>query len=712
MTKPWEYQIHEIKNDFKGNKKRIHPKRSIIIISKFGYNHLAGPLGCLFLSISEKDFAKTNGNIDSIMSKSFYVAACFVDANKIQEEENEEDNIILKLLHKHLTKLQKKGMFAKNSTLIVDNVVNIKAERFKSIRFKPRFVESDLEKTLMAKSEEIGTNWLKKHMKKISKKYPVYNFEQHLGKATQNHFEEINSNGYTPEHRRNLTPIEKLGSIEKCMKFVKESDFNYDEELLSHLNEKEYYVGIDEVGVESLAGPMVASAVILPNNHSISRLPIDSKDLKADTTIVNLAKEVKENVLFSVTFSIDGHIVDEFGTQPSSEILWYACAKKVREYLPNIEIVIDGKYGIPETENVTPIIKADTTHDNVSAAAIYSKWVCDNELREFHKEDNRYNFSKHKGYHTVEHLKNIDKFGISAFHRKKMTEKRMAEGYELDELYLSINQLKKMVRLISDIYNDYPKLFDEFAENLFIGNSGRIFKGIHPSPKVTYYLRKIYYSLVDKANKKNIKIRKEIFEGERPENIENEQIKNSTKTVTVKMENCFENAVQLFREIIDLAKNHNKTIHQPTKVFLRRVYDEKIKNRKALSDEEFLKLNRAKKRLENQKVRPKEDTSIATHFRTYDLYSKGLSVEEISNKRKVGKSTIVKHLIECFALGLFVDISPFYNDNFEDEIIQCINKVGFEKLKPIKDKLPKEVSYNDIRIAAIKKGYYKPKKTA
>lgn len=57
------------------------------------------------------------------------------------------------------------------------------------------------------------------------------------------------------------------------------------------------YAGIDEVGVSSIAGPIVAATVILPENHGIKELPIDSKRL-TNEKIKELSKIIKEKAMY------------------------------------------------------------------------------------------------------------------------------------------------------------------------------------------------------------------------------------------------------------------------------------------------------------------------------------------------------------------------------------------------------------------------------
>jgi len=90
---------------------------------------------------------------------------------------------------------------------------------------------------------------------------------------------------------------------------------------------------------------------------------------------------------------------------------------------------------------------------------------------------------------------------------------------------------------------------------------------------------------------------------------------------------------------------------------------------------------------------------------TYDCYLEGLSLKEISEKRNFTINTIIEHLSKCEEHGQDIDWSKFINDPAKEEkILSIINQIGLEKLKPIKEALPEDISYEDIKIIIAKNG--------
>lgn len=88
---------------------------------------------------------------------------------------------------------------------------------------------------------------------------------------------------------------------------------------------------------------------------------------------------------------------------------------------------------------------------------------------------------------------------------------------------------------------------------------------------------------------------------------------------------------------------------------------------------------------------------------TYNSYLEGHSLKEIAKIRNFTSSTILEHLSKCEEKGKKVDWSRFIIDpQLEEDILDVIKRVGIEKLKPIKDELPEDVGYEDIKLVIIK----------
>jgi len=98
----------------------------------------------------------------------------------------------------------------------------------------------------------------------------------------------------------------------------------------------------------------------------------------------------------------------------------------------------------------------------------------------------------------------------------------------------------------------------------------------------------------------------------------------------------------------------------------------------------------------------REGTTLkgATHFLTYELYQRGMTLEEIAEERKLSASTIAMHLVYLSGNGYDVDLEALVSTAERLDIERAIARVGFEnnQLKPIFDYLQGRYDYTKIRI--------------
>jgi ATP-dependent DNA helicase RecQ len=85
---------------------------------------------------------------------------------------------------------------------------------------------------------------------------------------------------------------------------------------------------------------------------------------------------------------------------------------------------------------------------------------------------------------------------------------------------------------------------------------------------------------------------------------------------------------------------------------------------------------------------------------TAALFVKGLDIEAIMEQRKLAKSTIMAHLIEEITAGKEINIRGLISEEKELMVKSVILQTGAEKLTPIKERLPEEITYDEIRLVA------------
>jgi ribonuclease HII len=185
--------------------------------------------------------------------------------------------------------------------------------------------------------------------------------------------------------------------------------------------EKMYYrrgynriAGVDEVGRGTLAGPVVAAAVILPKDGIGERL-FDSK---------KISSKKREHLYQTILSKAQGVGIGIIGQEEIDRInilqatlKAMALAIQTLPILPDF-ILIDGSQGITLPVPQKTIRKGDQLCDSIAAASIVAKVTRDRMMLECHQQYPQYNFARHKGYGTEEHRKAIEKFGICELHRK------------------------------------------------------------------------------------------------------------------------------------------------------------------------------------------------------------------------------------------------------------------------------------------------------
>jgi ribonuclease HII len=173
--------------------------------------------------------------------------------------------------------------------------------------------------------------------------------------------------------------------------------------------------GCDEAGRGCLAGPVVAAAVILPNEFK-NILINDSKQLTEKSR--NFLRQIieKESISWAVAF-VDNHEIDKINILNASFLAMNNAIAQL-EVKPQ-HLIIDGNR-FKNTSNIpyTCIVKGDSKYLSIAAASILAKTHRDEYMLKIHQKHPEYNWEQNKAYPTKEHRKAIAKYGITSYHRK------------------------------------------------------------------------------------------------------------------------------------------------------------------------------------------------------------------------------------------------------------------------------------------------------
>ena len=172
--------------------------------------------------------------------------------------------------------------------------------------------------------------------------------------------------------------------------------------------------GTDEAGRGPLAGPVYAAAVILPAGLEIEGLN-DSKKIsekKRKTLFEEItAKAVSYGIAFATPEEIDGLNI------LNASQLAMRRAVAMLDPVPDL-VLVDGNVARDFDMRAVPIVKGDSISPNIAAASILAKGSRDDYCLGMHERYPDYNFAKHKGYPTREHMDAVRKFGPCPEHRR------------------------------------------------------------------------------------------------------------------------------------------------------------------------------------------------------------------------------------------------------------------------------------------------------
>ncbi len=177
-------------------------------------------------------------------------------------------------------------------------------------------------------------------------------------------------------------------------------------------------VGVDEVGRGCLAGPVVAAAVLLPQEDYPWLKEIkDSKKLSAKKREY-LAELIKEYSVWGIREESASHI-DKGNILKSTLSAMRMSVLVVKLQAREIDMVlVDGNQKIPDLKiPQTTITSGDNLFPQIAAASIIAKVYRDSMMQALHLAHPEYGWDRNKGYGTVEHREAIMVHGITPLHR-------------------------------------------------------------------------------------------------------------------------------------------------------------------------------------------------------------------------------------------------------------------------------------------------------
>lgn len=175
-----------------------------------------------------------------------------------------------------------------------------------------------------------------------------------------------------------------------------------------------YVCGIDEAGRGPLAGPVVAGAVILPEDCEILWLN-DSKQL-TEKKREALYDEILDKAVAAEVGIVGPGRIDEINILQAT---YEAMREAVGKLAVRPQVLLNDAVTIPDMDIFqVPIIKGDAKSLSIAAASVLAKVTRDRLMKEYDKLLPEYGFAGHKGYGSAAHIAAIRAYGPSAIHRR------------------------------------------------------------------------------------------------------------------------------------------------------------------------------------------------------------------------------------------------------------------------------------------------------
>lgn len=179
-----------------------------------------------------------------------------------------------------------------------------------------------------------------------------------------------------------------------------------------------FICGIDEVGRGPLAGPVVAAAVILPENCEILYLN-DSKKL-SEKKREELYDEICEKAIAYGIGVVSHERIDEINILNATKEAMKLAIENMKESMgvsPDLLLIDAVRLEDVDIKQV-PIIKGDAKSASIAAASIVAKVYRDRMMTVYDEIFPGYGFASNKGYGSEAHIDMLKKSGPCKIHRR------------------------------------------------------------------------------------------------------------------------------------------------------------------------------------------------------------------------------------------------------------------------------------------------------
>jgi ribonuclease HII len=187
----------------------------------------------------------------------------------------------------------------------------------------------------------------------------------------------------------------------------------------------QHIAGVDEVGCGSLAGPVVAAAVVLPVEGGVKGA-VDSK-LLSPSQREQIAESVNQRALAIGVGAASAREIERLNIRRATGLAMERALGHL-DLIPDA-VLIDGRPQ-PSLGDHLAIVKGDRRCHSIACAAIVAKVVRDRLMARLSSVYPEYGWDHNAGYSTADHRDALDRLGVTPHHRRSFLGVQLA--LELD----------------------------------------------------------------------------------------------------------------------------------------------------------------------------------------------------------------------------------------------------------------------------------------
>jgi len=181
--------------------------------------------------------------------------------------------------------------------------------------------------------------------------------------------------------------------------------------------------GLDEAGRGALAGPLCAAAVILPlDNEGLAQTLVGVRDSKQMSSLQRDigAEEIRKIALDWSVAWVEAPEIDALGMGKAGRLVFQRAIEglKIKPGYLLLDYFKLPAVKLPQTS----LVKGDQRSLSIACASVLAKTARDALMLSLAEDEGRYGFAQNKGYGTEEHVRAIERCGLSPYHRRSFCE--------------------------------------------------------------------------------------------------------------------------------------------------------------------------------------------------------------------------------------------------------------------------------------------------